>query len=46
MYPNSYMQNFLTQAKKDIASIFEKKIEFFVHVLRLKGITKFNMIMI
>ncbi len=24
MYPNSYMQNFLTQAKKDIAWIFEK----------------------
>jgi hypothetical protein len=43
MFPNSYMQNFLTQAKKDIAWIFETNIE---NVLKLKWITKFNMIMI
>jgi hypothetical protein len=32
--------------KKDIAWIFEANIEFFGHILKLKGITKFNMIMI
>jgi len=44
MYPNSYMQAISNPSKKkNIAWIFETNIE---NVLRLKGITKFNMIMI
>jgi hypothetical protein len=43
MYPNSYMRKFKPKQKKNITGIFETNIE---NVLKLKGITKFNMIMV
>ncbi len=35
---------FLTQAEKKHSLNFETNIEFFVYFLKLKGITKFNVI--
>ncbi len=44
MYPKSYMQTISNPSKeKNVVWIFETNIE---NILKLKGITKFNMIMI
>jgi hypothetical protein len=41
-----YLKCFVTQAKKNIAWFFNTTIQILFQILKLKGITKFNVIMI